>query len=100
MKFPKIKFKKIKNFLRKIPLILAERAFHTFLILFCFSLLVGFLIYLRCNSLIEKTEKIQITEKEFRFQEEIYQNVIKFWEEKEKRFKETDFKEYENPFVI
>jgi len=90
---PKIELKKIK----KLPRILGERAFLTFLGLFFISLILGFFIFYKYNILARKTE-LKTTEKPLQFDEKTFQEVLKFWQEKGKRFQEADFKKYPNPF--
>lgn len=99
MRIPKIKTKKIKDFLKKLPRILGEKAFLTYLILLFLALIFGGIIFYKYGILVKKT-KIQIPEKPLQFKEKTYQEVLKIWQEKEKRFKETDRKEYPNPFKI
>ena len=95
----KIETKKIKKFLKGLPRVLAERAFLTFLFLFLMVLIIGGIVFYKYNVLAKKAEP-QILEQPFQFQEKTYQSVLKAWQEKEKRFKETDLKEYPNPFRI
>ncbi|MFQ6049567.1 MAG: hypothetical protein ACE5J0_00815 [Candidatus Paceibacterales bacterium] len=98
MKIPKLKPKKIKDFLKKLPRALGERAFLAFLGLFVLSLILGGLAFYKYSVLAKKTE-LQTTEKPLQFKEKTYQKVLETWQEKEKRFKETDVKEYPDPFT-
>ena len=95
----KIETKKIKKFLKGLPRVLAERAFLTFLFLFLMVLIIGGIVFYKYNVLAKKAEP-QILEQPLQFQEKTYQSVLKVWQEKEKRFKAADFKEYLNPFRI
>jgi len=97
MKIPKIKAKKIKEFFKKLLRVLGERAFLTFLGLLIITLIFGGFIFYKYSILAAKMEP-QVTEKPLQFKEKTYQAVLKFWQEKEKRFKEVDLKEYSNPF--
>jgi len=97
LKIKKIKIKKIGSFLKKLPKILGEKAFLTFLGLLVLSLALGTLIFYKYNVLAKKTEP-EITEKPLVFEEKTYENVLKSWQEREERFKEAEFKEYPNPF--
>ena len=97
MKIPKIKTKKIKGFFKKLPQVLAERAFLTFLFLFLIVLIIGGIVFYKYDVLAKKAEP-QILEKPLQFQEKTYQSVLRVWQEKEKRFNEADFQEYPNPF--
>jgi len=93
----KIQIKKIGSFLEKLPRILGERAFLTFLGLLIFSLVLGALTFYEYNLLAKKIEP-QITERPLKFKEKTYEDVLKSWQEREERFKEAEFKEYPNPF--
>jgi len=99
IEIPKIKTKKIKEFFKKLPQVLAERAFLTFLFLFLIVLIIGGIVFYKYNVLAKKAEP-QILEQPLQFQEKTYQSVLKIWQEKEKRFEAADFKEYLNPFRI
>ena len=97
MKIPKIKTKKTKDFFKKLPRVLGERAFLTFLGLLVIALMSGGFIFYKYSILAAKTEP-QVIKKPLQFKEKTYQEVLKVWQEKGKRFKEADFKEYPNPF--
>jgi len=97
LKLRKIEIKKIEVFLKKLPKILGERAFLTYLGLLVLALILGGFIFYQYNILAKKTE-VQITEKLLRFEEEVYDKVLKIWQEKEEKFEGADFKEYPNPF--
>jgi hypothetical protein len=97
MKIPKLKFKKITAPLKKLPRIFGEHAFLTFLGLLLFSLILSSLVFYKYSILAEKTEP-EVSEKPFKFKEKTYEAVLKTWQEKEKRFKEIDLKEYQSLF--
>ena len=97
MRFPKIKTKKIKDFLKKLPRTLAEKSFLTFFILLIFALIIGCLIFYQYSFLVEK-RKPEVLKTPLKFQEKTYENVLKIWQEKEKRFEEADLKIYSDPF--
>ncbi|MBU4299410.1 hypothetical protein KJ636_05205 [Patescibacteria group bacterium] len=90
---------KIKVFLKKLPRILGERAFLTFLGLLFLSLLFGGSLFYYYDILIQK-QKTEVQFKPERFKEEVFNNVLKEWEEREKRLKEAELKEYLNPFQL
>ncbi len=92
-----IKLKKIKKFFGKLPRILGEHAFLTFLGLLIIALILGGIIFYKYNILAEK-EKPEVLEKPLTFEEKTYQEILKVWQEKEKKFEETDFKAYPDPF--
>jgi len=97
MRIPKIKTKKIKDFFKRLPQTLGEKAFLTFLGLLLLALILGGIIFYQYNILVKRAE-VQITEKPLQFQEKTYQDILKIWQEKEKRFQEIDLKEYPDPF--
>jgi hypothetical protein len=97
LKLKKVQLKKIKSFLKKLPRILGEEVFLTFLGLLIFSLVLGALTFYKYNLLAKKIEP-QITERPLKFKEKTYEDVLKIWQEREERFKEADLKEYPNPF--
>jgi len=93
----KIEISKIKYFFKKIPRVLAEKAFG-FSILFIFlSLILGGLIFYKYSILTQKTE-IDVAEETFKFQERAYQEILKIWQEREEKFNAVDSKQYSNPF--
>ncbi len=96
-KLKRLKFKKIKDFLKELPKALGERAFFTFLGFLIIALIIGGLIFYNFYILIEKKEP-QISERPLQFKEKTYQGVLKAWQEKEKRFEAADAKEYPDPF--
>ena len=93
MKVPKIKLNKIKNFFEKLPETLGERAFLSSLGLLLLSLILGGLIFYQYAILAEKKEP-EISKKPLQFNEKNYQEILRVWQEKEKRFQEADLKEY------
>jgi len=99
MRIPKLKIKKIKELFRKLPRILGERAFFVFLGLLLLALIFGGIIFYQYNILIKRAE-VQIQEVPLQFQTKTYQDILKIWQEKEKKFQEADIKEYTDPFRI
>ncbi len=89
----KIKFEKLKN----LPIILAQRAFLTFFVLFIFSLIISGMIFYQYSVLAKKKVPAG-SEKLLKFEEKTYQEILKIWEEREKKFQEADLKTYSNPF--
>ena len=98
-KLPKIKLKEIAVFFKKLPITLGKNAFLTFLGLFILALLFASLIFYT-NYISIKNIETDITQEEFKFDSESYQEVLQIWQEKEQRFKETDSKSYPNPFIL
>ena len=97
MKIPKLKIKKIKEFFKRLPRTLGERAFLTFLGLLSIALIFGGIIFYQYNIFVKKTN-VEIREQPLQFQTNTYQELLKIWQEREKKFQETDFKEYQDPF--
>jgi len=99
MRSPKIKVQKIKEFLKRLFLVLGEKAFLTFLGLLLMALIFGAIIYYQYSALTKRAE-VQIIGEPLQFQEKAYQNVLKIWQEREKKFEEADLKKYFDPFRI
>lgn len=97
MKFKSVKLKGVKGFFKKIVVFLGQYAFLTFLILFLLSLVFSGLIFRKYSVLAKKAEPT-ISGKQVQFNQGAYQNVLKTWQEKEKRLIEADSKQYPNPF--
>jgi len=95
--FSRIKFNKLKYFLKKIPRILAENSFITILALFCLSLILSGFIYYKYVVLIKSIEP-QIIKKPLQFEEKTFQKILNEWLERKKRFQETNLKEYPDLF--
>jgi len=92
-----LKFKKIEVFFKKLPKILAERAFLTYLGLLVLALILGGFIFYRYSILAKKTES-PIGEKPLHFEKELYNKVLEIWVKREERFEEADSKKYPDPF--
>ena len=85
--------KKLKNFFKKIPRILAERFLLTSFFLSILAFLIGFLIFKTSSSFKEEIHlKIET------FNKDLYQRVLEQFKEKERKFEEIDQKVYLNPF--
>lgn len=91
----KIEFKKIKNLAKKI----AQKPLLTFLFLFFLSLFLSGLIYYQGIQSAEKKLK-EKKEKAVEFDEKSYEEILKIWEEKERKFQNAESKEYLNPFNL
>jgi len=99
MKISRIKLKKFKEFLKRLPRTLGEKVFFLFLGLLLLALIFGGIIFYKYSILAKKAEP-KITEKPLQFKEKTYQKVLKIWQEREKKFQETDLKQYPDPFRI
>ncbi len=97
MKISKLKTRKIKKFFKELPRTLGEKAFLTFLGLLLLALIFSGFIFYKYNLLVKKVE-VQNIERPLQFKEKTYQDILKIWQEKEKRFQETDLKIYPDPF--
>jgi len=98
MKIKKIKFNKVRGFLAKLPRVLGKRAFLTFLGLLVVFLIFSAFLFYKYIFLIEKIQP-EITEKPLQFDEKGIQEILKKFEEVEKELKETEFKQYPDPFT-
>jgi len=88
---------KIKIFFKKLPRILGEKAFLTFLFLLFISLILGGIIFYKYSILAEKAE-LRTIEEPLQFEEKIYQKILNEWGTREKIFKEAELKEYPDLF--
>lgn len=93
----KIKTKKAKKILGKLPWFLAEHAFLACLVLFFISLIFGALLFYKYNILAQRVKPGGL-DQSFLLKENIYQEVLKVWQGEEEKFQEADFREYPNPF--
>lgn len=92
-----INFKKIKYYFLKIPGLLAENAFLTFLGLFLIVLVISSILFYKYDILIKKTV-IKTDDQPIEFKEQIHSSVIQIWQEREKKLEQADSKIYLNPF--
>ena len=98
MKIPKFKIKEIKQFLKKLPRTLGERSFLTFLGLLLIAIIFSGFIFYKYSPPTKIGGGLEALEKPLKFNERVYQEVLKIWQEKEKKFEETNFKKYPDPF--
>lgn len=97
--FKRIKLNKIKEIFKKLPKNLAENAFLTFLVLIFLVLIIGGVVFYKYSILVEEI-KPEVLEKPLPFDEKSFQGILQIWQERQKTFEETDFKETFNPFKI
>jgi hypothetical protein len=90
----KIDTEKIKKFLEKLAITLIEKGFLILVLIFFISTILGFLIFLKYAN----PSPLEGEGKLIEFDEKTYNKVLEKWQEREKRFREVDFKEYPNPF--
>jgi len=94
----KIEPSKIKIAFIKLLKVLANYAFLAFLVLLFLSLIFGVILLYKYDVLAQK-EKVEVLIEPLRFKKEVFESVLSAREEREKRFKESEFKEYPNPFL-
>jgi len=93
----KINLKKIKLFLKRLPEILAEKPFFTFFVLIFLALVFGAFIFYRFSLLFE-SRLAPFEEEPLEFREELCQKFLETLDEKERRFEETELKDYPSLF--
>lgn len=97
MRLPSIKFNKIKEFLRKFFRTLAEKTFFTFLGLFFLALIFGTLLFYK-NVILVKKAQPEISAKLIQLNEKLLEEILGESENRQKKFEETELKEYPDPF--
>lgn len=97
MPLPRIKFDKIKEFLKKASFILAEHAFFTFLGLLSFALIFSSFLFYK-NVILAKKTQPEILGKPLQFNEKLLNQVLKEMENRKKLFEEIEKKQYLDPF--
>ena len=98
----KINIDRIKKFLAKINFLkfgenIAQHILPTSLILFLISLILGGILFYKYIIFVQK-KQFEVPQKESIIKEDIYKEILKNWQEQEKRFNEDGFKEYSDPF--
>ena len=84
--------KKVKEFLSRALVFLAQHVSFTCLLLFFLTLIFSGLVFYKYSILIQKKEP-EISEP-FRLKEETYQEILKIWQRRKKRIEEADSKTY------
>lgn len=92
-----INFKKIKYYFLKIPGLLAENAFFTFLGLFLIALAISSVLFYKYDILIKKAV-VKTDDQPIEFKGQTHSSVMQIWQEREKNFEQADSKIYLNPF--
>lgn len=96
----RLKLRKLNKFFaifKKFPQVLAEHVFLVSLILFLLAVLLGGLVFYKYGLLVKKKE-VEIIQKPATLDEDGLQRILQIWQERQKRFDETELKEYYNPF--
>ena len=96
----KLKVKKVGGFFKKLPRTLGEKSLLTFFILLTFAIIIGCLIFYKYSPATKfgGGGEPEAPKTLLEFQEKTYEEVLKVWQEKEKKFEETDLKLYPDPF--
>jgi len=95
----KINISKLKRSLRKLPKMLAGKAFLLLLFAILFDILVGAFIFYQ-YSFLPQREEIQLVEKPLILREGLLSKILKELGERESRLKEASLKVYSDPFQI
>ncbi|MFH1643054.1 MAG: hypothetical protein ABH967_00205 [Patescibacteria group bacterium] len=88
---------KIKNFLLRLPRTLAFSAFKTFLFLIVIFIALSALFAYKYIILVQK-EEVEPAEKILDFNQNVYQDVLDIWNEREERFNKIDIEKYYDSF--
>jgi len=89
----------IKKSLFAVPRWMGENAFFGFLILFFIALLISSLVFYRYVFTARNTE-LQADITEARFQEQILQNILQTWGERERKSTEAGILPIRNIFIL
>ncbi len=90
-------YKKSALFLKKLPRILAERAFLVSLALISTALILGVIVFYKYSFLAEKKEP-EIKEQPLIIDEKALQELLEMQQIRQNRLDQAEFKEYNNPF--
>ena len=88
-----LKIQKIKT----LAFYLAEHCFGLFLVLTLFALICNGFVFYKYSIVAEK-QQIQDLGVVLKFQENIYQDILEIWSEQERKFEESENKEYPSLF--
>ncbi|MDO8424783.1 MAG: hypothetical protein Q7S70_02470 [bacterium] len=97
MDLPKLEIKKIKIFFTRIPRVLAKNAFLTFLGLFLIVLAGNGILFYKYNISVKKAD-LKITDQPIEFPKDIHDQILRIWQEREKKLGEIGSRGYLNPF--
>ena len=84
---------KFKSKLSKFCLFSAEHSFLSILILIFIALLIGGWLFYQYSILTQKAEP-QITKQTIQFKENLYQEILDQWQDREEKFKAAGEKEH------
>lgn len=88
---------KIKKFLRETSRRAAQHLFLTFMILIFIAAILGLAVFYKYGILPQKSDP-ELGGELIRFDENIYQKVLKEWQSRQERFEAAKTKKYPNPF--
>ena len=97
MKLPKIKIQEKLKALRKLPWIIGKRIFIFLMLSLLFNFILGGFLFYKYSILASK-ETLDNPIASLQFQENIYKEVIQFWQEREIQFKSAESAEYPDLF--
>jgi len=92
-----VKFKEVLNRSKKLPRILAENSFFTFLGSLLVALILGVLAFSQ-SGILAKDEVVFNEDQTLQFKEKVYQAILDEWGLRDAKFIETESKTYPNPF--
>jgi hypothetical protein len=95
----KIKAKQVKNFLKNIPQVVAEKSFLFSIIFIFIAIAVGWAFFYKYDILVEKQEP-QASQASLKLQEEAYSIISAEWQSRQEKFAAADFKNWPDPFFI
>ena len=90
--------KKIKTFFEKLLFLMAENIFSSCLVLILLTLVIGTAIFYKAvfplnSANFESSELL-------RLEKEKYNNILKIWEEEDKKMSGADSKKYKDVFAV
>lgn len=91
--------KKIKDSIKKIPRMAAEKSFIFSVILILLALLIGSLEFYKYYILAGHKES-EAAQSSLKIKQENYLFVISQWQERQEKFDSADFKNWLDPFFI
>jgi len=94
----KIKFKKFKNKISRIPKILAQKSFLFFLFLFLIFLLISVFLFWKYEISLKEKEVSPIQVRKFNRAK--LEKILKIWQERREEFEKIEEKKYKDPFSL
>jgi hypothetical protein len=93
----KIKFEKIRKIITALPVMMARRAFLTFLFLLFLAVGMGAVLFYRSGYFTQKSD-LGGGEYKTGINDKVYQDVLNQWQKDNQRFNDADSKIYKNIF--